>query len=64
MVTGKLKAFLTASYAMKTWEALGGLFLPQPSLINGLFLPDKKRQTGATQPNISQRNRLVHYMAC
>ena len=44
--------------------ALGGLFLPQPNPVNGWFIPDKKRQTGAIQPNISQRNRLVHYMAC
>jgi hypothetical protein len=64
MVTGKLKALSKACYAFKTWEALGGLFLPQPDLLDGLFLPDEMRQTGATQPNISQRNRLVHYMAC
>jgi hypothetical protein len=33
----------------ETLGALGGLFLPQPDLVNGWFIPDKKRQTGATQ---------------
>jgi hypothetical protein len=44
--------------AKKTLGALGGLFLPQPNPVNGWFIPDRKRQTGAIQLNISQRNRL------
>ena len=59
-----LRRFLQHVTPSKTWTALGRLFLLQPGLIYGLFLPDKKRQTGATQPNISQRNRLVYYRAC
>ena len=59
-----LRRFIQHVTPLKTWTALGRLFLLQPDPIYGLFLPDKKRQTGATQPNISQRNRLVYYRAC
>ncbi len=65
MVTGKLKAFLTARYAIeKLGRRLAGFFSRSQIPSNGLFLPDELRQTGATQPNISQRNRLVYYRAC
>jgi hypothetical protein len=57
MVTGKLEA-LQIRMRQKLWGALGGLFLPQPNPVNGWFIPDRKRQTGAIQLNISQRNRL------
>jgi hypothetical protein len=35
--------YLQGLDALKTWAALGGLFLPQPvASKNGLFLPDAK----------------------
>jgi hypothetical protein len=30
------------SMPLKLWEALGGLFLPQPDRVDGLFLPDQR----------------------
>src|ERR1700744_1554759 len=49
-----LRRFVQLVTPLKTWTAPGRLFLLQPDPIYGLFLPDVMRQTGATQPNISQ----------
>ena len=35
-----LRRFLLRA-SFKTWEALGGLFLPQPDFVHGQFLPDE-----------------------